>query len=201
MYKIALIHGMFFSPSSMVLVEQYLKKHGYVTKRFGYNTYNVDESKLFEQLSDFFADASESAIVGWSLGGILARIFVENNPQLNIGKIITLGTPHSGSEMVRNTYNGVNKITEPDAVKYLKHTELPWESPTEIHSIAGGFDGDVTGLLGRKGDGVLKVEETHADYIASHHVVSEHHFSLVASKQVFDIILKILSNTNVSQSA
>ncbi len=56
---------------------------------------------LWDQLSILRANGvfvNRANLVGYSMGGLLARQFLKNNPTAPVYKLITLNTPHSGSE-------------------------------------------------------------------------------------------------------
>lgn len=56
---------------------------------------------LWDQLSILRANGvfvNRANLVGYSMGGLLARQFLKNNPSAPVYKLITLNTPHSGSE-------------------------------------------------------------------------------------------------------
>ncbi|WP_298304967.1 alpha/beta fold hydrolase [uncultured Erythrobacter sp.] len=74
-------------------------------------------------------------IVGWSLGGIYARVLAQRHPEL-VKMVVTLGTPFSGDRQANNAwriYNALNDhtVTKPNlpddpSVKPPVHTVAIW---------------------------------------------------------------------------
>jgi pimeloyl-ACP methyl ester carboxylesterase len=54
----------------------------------------------------------EIVMIGHSTGGVIAREFVEDNPQAGVTKVIQVCSPNAGSSLARNTF-AVRKIQEP----------------------------------------------------------------------------------------
>jgi pimeloyl-ACP methyl ester carboxylesterase len=45
------------------------------------------------------AGYKEIVLIGHSAGGVIARLFVESNPDAGVTKLITVSSPHTGSEL------------------------------------------------------------------------------------------------------
>ncbi len=80
-------------------------------------------------------------LVGYSMGGLLARQFLKNNPTAPVYKLITLNTPHSGSEWANliddRSYQG----------------SIYWLADRWFSNTASGFDIDGGALKSLRVDG------------------------------------------------
>lgn len=102
---VILLHGMGRSRFSMSLLAARLRKHGYHTINCGYPS----TSKTIEILSDKYltpvierskqAGAEKIHLVSHSLGGIIARYYLQGN-ELPVGsRVVMLSPPNKGSEV------------------------------------------------------------------------------------------------------
>ncbi|MCJ7792777.1 MAG: alpha/beta fold hydrolase [Candidatus Marinimicrobia bacterium] len=57
-------------------------------------------------------------LIGHSLGGMVARTYVQNNPEHQIDQLITLGSPHHGVPQIYYLWEGAD----------LQRTLLPWQA-------------------------------------------------------------------------
>ncbi len=86
-------------------------KAGFDTNTAIKNVIGNNAKKLWNQLADNGIVSSSYAIIGHSMGGILARKFAQEVDQKSVNRIITINTPHSGSPWA-NVYDDIsNKWT------------------------------------------------------------------------------------------
>jgi len=98
------LHGLKSEPSKFDEFRTFLRGSGYATATFRYDDYQsirTSASQLSGMVQSLFGDTRtpKVALVGHSMGGLIAREWTEN-PQLENGRIsylITVGTPHRGS--------------------------------------------------------------------------------------------------------
>lgn len=99
---------------------------------------------LWDQISILRANGvfvNRANLVGYSMGGLLARQFLKNNPSAPVYKLITLNTPHSGSEWA----NLIDDRSYQGSIHWLVDR---WFSNT-----AGGFDIDGGAMKSLRVDG------------------------------------------------
>ena len=113
---VVFIHGLGDNRSCWYNAERFLTETGYYKKRFNYRVdYRETNASTFMSnvgvVSDGIYKARERAamlgyvatkcdLIGHSMGGILARLFVERSGKTdNVNRIITVNTPHAGSEL------------------------------------------------------------------------------------------------------
>jgi pimeloyl-ACP methyl ester carboxylesterase len=120
--------------------------------------------KAEQRLAEIAAQHGEPAVlVGWSLGGIYARVLAQRRPE-HVRMVVTLGTPFSGNRRANNAwrlYNALNDHTVdapvvPDdpAAKPPVHTVAVWSiddgvvAPTSARGKSG--ERDVATLFGNR---------------------------------------------------
>jgi pimeloyl-ACP methyl ester carboxylesterase len=97
---VMVLPGLGSSDVSTLIMRKYLAWLGYEVRgwNLGRNTGNVAEllPQVTEQIRRHYAQANAKVtIIGWSLGGVLAREIARDTPEL-IEQIITLGSPAVG---------------------------------------------------------------------------------------------------------
>jgi pimeloyl-ACP methyl ester carboxylesterase len=92
--------GVGFGDEAMILVRHHLRKLGFETHRWqlGLNLGSVPRTipKVAERVRELRDQTGQPvALVGWSLGGYLAREVARESPQ-DVSHVVTLGTPIRG---------------------------------------------------------------------------------------------------------
>ncbi|MFQ6007208.1 MAG: alpha/beta fold hydrolase [Woeseia sp.] len=91
--------GLLATDSSLSLMRAYLRRWGYDARRWklGRNTgvtHQRDIEKMLDQRLEalYVESGGKVSLIGWSLGGLLAREMARRNPQF-VRTVITLGSP------------------------------------------------------------------------------------------------------------
>ena len=167
---VILLHGMGRTATSMNKVEKALEKVGY---KIWNKTYASTEKPIKELAENHISlglnyckkqQAESIHIVTHSLGGILIRVYLQNNTIHNLGKIVMLSPPNKGSEVAdllkdwklyqwmtgpagqalgttpNSTPNSLKPIKAPIGIITGKRSSDPWFSPF----IPGDDDGKVS---------------------------------------------------------
>ncbi len=180
---IMVIPGYAASDMSTFILRQFLKRKKYRVRGWGLgrNKGHVEEViiPLREQVLDYHAEIQEPLIlIGWSLGGYLAREIARDYPEM-ISQVITLGSPIIGGPK----YTSAAPIYEKKGFnldemerKIVEREEVPITTPiTAIYS---------------KNDGVVPWQACMDHYSPNveHTEVSTTHVGLAFSSEVFVII-------------
>ena len=79
-------------------------------------------------------------LVGWSLGGIFARELAKRRPEL-VAKVITMGTPFSGSPYANNAWRAYELVTGHSVERPPVEVELAVKPPVETVALWSPRDG------------------------------------------------------------
>lgn len=98
---VILLHGLHHAPFIMQPLAKRLQAQGLVTHQYGYHSLRdsikTNSKRLNTWLEQHHQPDQPIDLVGHSLGGLIIRDFIVHYPQWQIGRCVTLGTPHLGS--------------------------------------------------------------------------------------------------------
>jgi pimeloyl-ACP methyl ester carboxylesterase len=105
---VILLHGLARTANSMSVLADELSEAGFSVANISYPSREQPIAELAEiAVTDGLGkcaelQASSINFVTHSLGGILVRFYVQENPDLEINRVVMLGPPNNGSEVVDN---------------------------------------------------------------------------------------------------
>lgn len=105
--NVLLIHGMGRSPLSMSGLARWLRRRGHGVEHIGYlsalQSFDAIVERVSQRVAAVAARGEPYAIVGHSLGGLLARAALARMPELSPppSNLIMLGTPNRPSSLAR----------------------------------------------------------------------------------------------------
>jgi len=149
-HPVLVLPGFMASDKSTKVLRQFIQDNGYnaIAWELGRNRGEVEVlDLLFLKLEEIYeAYGRKISIVGWSLGGVLARQLAKGKPHL-VRQVITLGSPFrdisapNNASWVYNLISGGKRVVDldPDLLK-----DLPKPAPVPTTAIYSKEDGVVS---------------------------------------------------------
>ena len=186
---VVLLHGIARTSRSMNKLERALQASGFATLNLDYASREKCLDALAEDVHPTITAFAEKIsgplhFVGYSMGGLLIRVYIARHRPANLGRVVLLGTPNAGSEVAdllidlplyRAFYGpaGQELATRNDNVL----TSLP-PIDYSVGIIAGDrFIDPISGLfiVPRPNDGRVSVQSSKLDGMADHVIVNASH--------------------------
>ncbi|MGM0595115.1 MAG: esterase/lipase family protein [Pseudomonadota bacterium] len=187
---IVLVHGLWMKGPEMFLLRRRFRRAGYKVHQFSYRSVARRLAENARRLDAFVQKVEGERVhfVAHSLGGLVVRRLFHDAPRQRPGRIVTLGSPHSGSYVA-------NRLSRSNLIRKMLGCSLPplsgelhpWSAERELGSIAGSLSVGVGWLvrdLPRPNDGTVAVEETRLEGMSDHTVVRTSHMAMLFSARV-----------------
>lgn len=200
---VVLVHGLWLSGWSLLLLRRHLQRCGFSTiYAFSYQSVGRDLLENGTALNAFLLTLSAPTIhlVGHSLGGLVIRALFQQHPQQRPGRIVTLGSPHRGSQpanvLARSAFG--RRITGRSIAQLVAGTPEDWPLPSrDFGVVAGSMSlglGTLFARLPKPNDGVVTLAETLVPGATDHIILHVSHIALVLSRRVADQVCHFLKN-------
>jgi len=177
---VMLLPGFGTHPLRMRRMARELERAGHKVKRWGlgFNLGPTDENfalleERVRQIGERYGQ--QVVLVGWSLGGIFARELAKRHPE-NVAKVVTMGTPFSGSPYANNAWRAYELITGHSVERPPVHVELAIKPPVETIALWSPRDGIVAprsacGLPGER-DRAVALRCSHIGFASSDEAIA-----------------------------
>lgn len=194
---VVLLHGLCRSASSMEKMEAALKKEGYDVINIDYSSRHAPIERMAEATlgdavrSKRLRSAGKVHFVTHSLGGILVRSYLSKHRLPNLGRVVMLGPPNHGSEVVDRLkgWRLFKAINGPAGSELGTH---PSSVPNRLPPVAfelGVIAGDRTinlinsCMIPGVDDGKVSVESTKVSGMKDHLVIHACHPLLMKNRE------------------
>ncbi len=213
---VILIHGLHQAAFIMRPLAKRLQLAGFKTHQFGYRSMRDDiktnSARLNAWLENNHTPDQPIDLVGHSLGGLIIRDFLAHYPQWQIGRCVTLGTPHNGSVSGDYIWRLLPAIVGKSYKKALDGTVAPLPKGIELGVIAGnkaqGLGQPILSYHNRKRrkadsaltddslahDGTVYVSETQLASATDHIIMPVTHTGMLVSKEVAQQVVYFLEH-------
>ncbi|MCF2901803.1 alpha/beta hydrolase [Pseudoalteromonas sp. MEBiC 03607] len=196
--QVVVLHGLYMSGFVMRPLCARLEKSGLKILNLTYNTLSPDRAAIFDKI-DRFINGKPTALVCHSMGGLVARAYLEANSlqSRHVEKVITLGTPHKGSHIAKQMQQKGFEMLLKNSVEFLLSENGDWPFNAKLYSIAGDLPIGLMPLIakGSVSDGTVLIDETKLNGMAEHKVFHLSHTSMIYSRQVMDYIIKLINQS------
>lgn len=183
--RVLLLHGIWNAKAWLVPLAARLRAAGFETEVFGYPSVFGGPDVAVPRLIAHLRDSEPVALLGHSLGGLVALQALNRQPDLPVTRVVCLGTPLRGSGAARGLAG--RAWTMPALGRSAGLLQAGFER-WEGRALVGMVAGNLAHGLGRhftrfegESDGTVAMEETRLPGLADHCVVASSHSGLVFS--------------------
>lgn len=202
---VILLHGLARISNSMAELEIKLNKSGYSAISINYPSrkYEIDvlaSDAVGRGISEC-GSADTIHFVTHSLGGILVRYYLEDSIIENLGRVVMLGPPNQGSEIVNGMlgvpgfkfFGGPTGVALGSGQGHIPESLGPVEF--DLGVIAGNTNINPLGLLFIRGenDSIVSVESTKVEGMNAHLVLPVTHTFMMRNNEVIDNVIHYLT--------
>ena len=220
--RVILIHGLHQTAWIMRPLAKRLQAAGFNTHQYGYRSMRdgikTNSARLNSWLENHHHPDQPIDLVGHSLGGLIIRDFVAAYPQWQIGRCVTLGTPHVGSVCADYIWRLTPAVVGRSYIDALDGTVVPLPEHITLGVIAGNRPyglgqlflqyhnrklrkSDVPPLKQQLDhDGTVYVEETKMEAAVDHIVMPVSHTGMLVDKGVAEQVIYFLQHAKFKRS-
>lgn len=192
--NVLLLHGLWMRAFALRQLARRLQAEGFTVATFDYPSLVGGPEVALPALARRLERAD--AVIGHSLGGLMAVEVLRRHPELPVKRAVCLGSPLLGSGAARALHgHPVTGWYVGRSAALLCEGCRPWEGPQQIGMIAGTRPVGLGALVARfqePHDGTVAVSETRLPGLADHHEVDVSHTGLVFSPRVAALAVRFL---------
>lgn len=202
------LHGINKSSSSLKGLEKFIFNYGFAILNITYPSTKHSINELVDivhkVIHDEFNKYDKVSFVGFSMGGLIIRAYLNKYKLSNLEKVVMIGTPNNGSE-VADFFKGnklYKKFFGPAGGQLITnqqdHDILFGKIYYECGIIAGNLPLDFCYPIMRKSssDGKVSVSSTKLNNMKDHIVLRVPHWYMPQSKKVWRQVLHFLQHSS-----
>ena len=193
--RVVLVHGLLNAEWWLRPLAARLRAQGFRTELFGYSSVFDGPERAVPRLLERLRKEPADALVGHSLGGLVALEALRRAPELDVLRVVCLGSPLLGSDTAKMLAGHGWMAALGRSGDLLQHGLAEWDGRAEVGLVAGSVPhglGALMGALHGDSDGTVALAETRLPGLADHCVVQASHSGLVLSPEVADLTAAFL---------
>jgi hypothetical protein len=194
---VVLVHGMGRSRLSMYVMGRSLERAGYRVVNWGYSSTSRRVPELGSELAAAVRERQGAAprvhFVTHSLGSIIVRWSLANDPPSQPGRVVMLAPPNQGSRAADRMTPWVGWLLPPIR-------ELRTDSTATARTLPLPLQAEV-GVIAGESDGKVSVAESHLEGERGHVVVSSHHTFIMNRGDVRRLVQRFLATGSFGDEA
>lgn len=191
MTHVILIHGLWMTGLESSVLRQRLARSGFQVEQYQYHTTTTAVDRVVEELkARILAVPGPAHLVGHSLGGLVALRLAERLPEVELGRVVLLGSPVNGSRAAQNLVKWPGAawlLGDLPSVELLQSAPRRWTRDSALGVIAGSRSiglGRFFGHFDGPNDGTVAVDETKLLGAREHLVLPVSHMGMLLSEDV-----------------
>jgi len=207
---VALLHGLARTSTSMIRLENRLERAGFEVVNINYPSRDQSVQQLAKDVVTDAIDACEKFspdtvhFVTHSLGGILVRFYFLNEEYEKLGKVVMLGPPNQGSEVMDFWHKipGFDRFTGPSGTQLgTTNGSMPrflGAVNFELGIIAGNqsINPFYSLMIPGPDDGKVSVDSTRIEGVSQHLVMPVTHTWMMFNADVIEQVIHFLNTGN-----
>ena len=201
---VMLLHGIWNSRAWIGPLAWRLRMRGFAVEVFGYSSVFGGPDVAVPQLVQRLRRGGQVSLVGHSLGGLVALEALRRAPELDVPRVVCLGSPLLGSDTAKMLAGHGWMAALGRSGDLLQHGLAEWNGRAEVGLVAGSVPhglGALMGALHGDSDGTVALAETRLPGLADHCVVAASHSGLVLSPQVAALVAAFLRHGRFGAAA
>ena len=203
---VVLLHGLWRTEASMNKMERRMTDAGYAVRNIEYDstekTVEVLAEETIPRALDQCGEAAPVHFVTHSMGGILVRQYLEHNEITQLGRVVMMGPPNQGSEVIDQyeRWPTFEWFAGPAGLQLgTGEASVPRQlGPVhfEVGIIAGtqSINPILSTLLPASDDGKVSVDATRVEGMSDHIEMPVTHVFMMRDDEVIDQALNFLEN-------
>lgn len=202
--RVVLIHGIWNAPSWLAPMAARFRGEGFETEVFGYASVRGGPEQAVPRLIEYLQAHPADALVGHSLGGLMALEALRQAPQLPVQRVVCMGSPLRGSGTARRLSGYVwGAPLLGRSAGLLAEGLGDWQGSAQVGVIAGNVPrgmGRLINPMREASDGTVAVTETHLSGLTDHCCVHCSHTGLAFSALAVSQAASFLRNGRFSHA-
>ncbi|WP_425504834.1 lipase family alpha/beta hydrolase [Pseudoxanthomonas helianthi] len=185
MTRVLLVHGIWNAKTWLTPLAARLRAEGFAPQVFGYASVSGGPEQAVPRLIERLRAQPVEAMVGHSLGGLVALEALRQAPELPVRRVVCLGSPLLGSGTARELAAHVwGPRLLGRSADLLTHGLERWDGAAEVGMVAGNVPkglGRLVRHFSEPSDGTVALAETRLPGLTDHCEVACSHTGLAFS--------------------